>query len=93
VTDLPCHVVDYIAVLERFSRVSEFNRMRALRNWQDLASRTDAVTYSETLTWLDGKPVPCLLPAPSPRCRKEHRTLARWLTSRGKWDGPVFRLP
>jgi hypothetical protein len=32
-------------------------------DWQDLASGTDAAAYSEALTWLDDRPVPCLSPA------------------------------
>src|SRR3954465_2859722 len=64
--------------LDRFGRVSEFNRMRALRTGRTLSSPTDAAAYSEALTWLDARLVPCLSPAIIPSGRKERRTMARY---------------
>jgi hypothetical protein len=92
-TDLPRHIANCLAALERFGRVSELDRMQALGTWEDLASRTDAAALTEALDRLNGKPVPCLPPAITPRCRKERRTLARWLTVRAIRSGTVLWLP
>ena len=92
-TDLRRHIANCLAALERFGRVSEFARMRALGNWEDLASRTDAAAFTEALDRLNGKPVPCLPPATSPRRWKERRMLARWLVARGERSGSVLWLP
>jgi hypothetical protein len=92
-TDLRRHIANCLASLERFGRVSEFARMQALGNWEDLASRMDAAAFTEALNRLNGKPVPCLPPASSPRRWKERRTLARWLTARAIRSGTVLHLP
>ena len=92
-TDLRRHITNCLAALERFGRVSEFARIQALGNWEDLASRTDAAAFTEALDRLNGKPVPCLPPAINPRRWKERRTLARWLVARGERSGSVLWLP
>ena len=92
-TDLRRHIANCLIALERFGHVSEFARMRALGNWEDLASRTDAAAFTEALNRLNGKPVPCLPPAASPRCRKERRTLARLLAGQAVRCGTVLHLP
>jgi hypothetical protein len=92
-TDLRRHIATCLAALERFGRVSEFARMPALGNWEDLASRTDAAAFTEALDRLNGKPVPCLPPAINPRRWKERHTLARWLTARAIRSGTVLHLP
>jgi hypothetical protein len=92
-TDLRRHIANCLAALERFGRVSELDRMQALGTWEDLASRTDAAAFTEALDRLNGKPVPCLPPATSPRRWKERRMLARWLTARAIRSGSVLWLP
>jgi hypothetical protein len=62
VTDLHRQMAGCFVALDWFGRVSEFNRMRALRTGRTF-SGTDAAAYSEALTWLDDRPVPCLSPA------------------------------
>ena len=66
---------------------------RALRNWPDLADRTDADAYREALERLNGRPAPCLPRSITPRTRRECRTLARWLMARGRREGSALRLP
>ena len=85
------HLELCIAVLTRYGKITEFDRMRTLRNWDDLKHRTDAAAFSEALARLVGRP--CLPPAIAPRCRKERRTLARWLTARAIRSGTVLHLP
>jgi hypothetical protein len=64
VTDLHCHLAGCFVALDWFGRVSEFNRMRALRNGQDLQPH-ERSRLQRTLTWLDGRPVSCLPPQSS----------------------------
>jgi hypothetical protein len=90
-TSLRSHLERCIAALTRDGKITEFDRMRALRNWDDLKHRTDAAAFSEALARLVGRP--CLPPAIGPRCRKERRTLARWLTARAIRSGTVLHLP
>jgi hypothetical protein len=40
-TDLRRHIADCLAALERFGRVSEFDRMQALGTWENLASNKE----------------------------------------------------
>jgi hypothetical protein len=90
-TDLQRHIRACIEIRARYGMVCEFDRMRALRNFPDLAGRTDAGAYREALNRITVRP--CLPPAPSPRHWKERRILARWLIAQGYWDGRVLRLP
>ena len=65
-TDLQCQMAGCFVSLDRFGRVSEFDRMRALRNWPDLAERVDQAAFSEALDRLNGHPVPLRLPHQPP---------------------------
>jgi hypothetical protein len=89
--DLQRHLEACIASHARYGMVCEFDRFRALQSFPDLAHRTDPAAFAEALERITLRP--CLPPAISPRCRKERRTLARWLTVRAIRSGTVLRLP
>ena len=84
------HLELCIAALTRYGKITEFDRMRTLRNWDDLKYRTDVAAFEA----LARRTVcPCLPPATTSRCRKERRVLARWLTARAIRSGTVLHLP
>jgi hypothetical protein len=85
------HLELCIDALAEYGRITEFDRMRALRNFPDLQHRTDAAALREALDRLTVPP--CLFPAPSPRHWKERRALARWLLAQGFCNGRVLHLP
>jgi hypothetical protein len=89
--DLRRHLEFCIAALTRYGNITKFDRMRALRNWDDLKHRTDAAAFSEALARLTVRP--CLPPTTTPRDQKERRTLARWLVLRAIRSGTVLWLP
>jgi hypothetical protein len=90
-TDLHRHIRACIETHDRFGKLCEFDRFRALQSFPDLAHRTDRAALVEALDRLTVRP--CLPPAPGARHWKERRALARWLIAQGFSDGRVFRLP